>query len=47
MWDEITNPFPYFNGAAFEVWDWIINIILYIMSKQGLKLIQYSKRDLW
>ena len=23
MWDGITYPFPNFNGAAFEVWEWI------------------------
>ena len=24
-WDEITNPFPNFNGAVVEVWEWISN----------------------
>ena len=23
MWDEITYPFPNFNGATVEVWEWI------------------------
>ena len=27
MWDEITNPFPNFNGATVEVWEWISNFI--------------------
>ena len=27
MWDEITNPFPNFNGAAVEVWEWISSLI--------------------
>ena len=22
MWDEITYPFPNFNGATVEVWEW-------------------------
>ena len=22
LWDEITYPFPNFNGAAVNVWDW-------------------------
>ena len=25
MWDEITYPFPNFNGATVEVWKWISN----------------------
>ena len=29
MWDEITCPFPNFNGAAVEVYEWISNIIPY------------------
>ena len=36
VWDEITYPFPNFNGA--EVWEWIRNFML------GLKLIHVSKR---
>ena len=27
VWDEITYPFPNFNGAAVEVWEWISNFI--------------------
>ena len=27
VWDEITYPFPNFNGATVEVWEWISNII--------------------
>ena len=27
VWDEITNPFPNFNGATVEVWEWISNLI--------------------
>ena len=26
MWDEVTYPFPNFNGAAVEIWEWISNI---------------------
>ena len=25
MWDDITYPFPNFNGATVEVWEWISN----------------------
>ena len=25
--DEITHPFPNFNGAAVEVWEWLSNFI--------------------
>ena len=27
VWDEITPPFPNFNGATVEVWEWINNSI--------------------
>ena len=27
VWDEITYPFPNFNGATVEVWEWISNFI--------------------
>ena len=27
VWDEITYPFPNFNGAAVEVWEWLSNFI--------------------
>ena len=27
VWDEITYPFPNFNGTVFEVWEWISNFI--------------------
>ena len=27
LWDEITYPFPNFNGAAVDVWEWISNFI--------------------
>ena len=27
MWDEIIYPCPNFNGAAFEVWEWIGNFM--------------------
>ena len=28
--DEVTYPFPNFNGAAIEVWEWISNFIQHI-----------------
>ena len=27
VWDNITYPFPNFNGVTVEVWEWIINFI--------------------
>ena len=30
VWDEITNPFPEFNGSTGEVWEWISNIIPFL-----------------
>ena len=27
VWDEITYPFPNFNGGTIEVWVWISNFI--------------------
>ena len=27
LWDEITYPFPNFNGCTVEVWEWISNFI--------------------
>ena len=29
VWDEITYPFPNFNGATIEVWEWIHNFMLH------------------
>ena len=32
VWDEITYPYPNFNGRTVEVWEWISNFIThYIM----------------
>ena len=28
MWDEITYPFPNFNGATVEVWEWVSNFCI-------------------
>ena len=27
VWDEITYPFPNYNGSTVEVWEWISNFI--------------------
>ena len=27
VWDEITYPFPNFNGCTVKVWDWLNNCI--------------------
>ena len=31
VWDEITYPFPNFNGCSVEVWEWIINFIPHLI----------------
>ena len=31
VWGEITFPFPNFNGATVEVWEWISNFILHFI----------------
>ena len=31
MWDEITYPFPNFNGYTVEVWEWISNFISHLI----------------
>ena len=31
VWGEITYPFPNFNGATVEVWEWISNLIPHFM----------------
>ena len=51
MGDEITNPFPNFNSATIEVWEWICYVIpalcnvLNYLFMLGLKLILVGKRD--
>ena len=50
MWNEITHPFPNFNGTTVEVWDWISNIISHItghviLCMLGFKLNHVSIRD--
>ena len=30
-WDEITKPFSNFNGATFEVWEWMSNFIPHLL----------------
>ena len=35
-WDEITYPFPNFNGATVEVWEWISNFIPHLMMDELL-----------
>ena len=50
VWDEITYPFPNFNGCIVEVWEWISNVTPHsnngcnYLSMLGLKLIYVGKR---
>ena len=51
VWDEITYPFPNFNSAVIEVWEWISNFIIYFIVHVITypcwdKLIHVSKRGL-
>ena len=32
LWNEITHPFPNFNGYTVEVWEWISNFIQYFIA---------------
>ena len=41
VWNEITYPFPNFNGRAVEVWEWISNFITRLM----MDVITYSCWD--
>ena len=42
VWDEIAYPFPNFNGAIVEVWEWISNFTQHII----MDVISYSCLDL-
>ena len=41
VWDEITYPFPNFNGCTVEVWEWISNFIPHFMMDVS-KLLIYA-----
>ena len=51
VWDEITYPFPNFNGWAVGVWEWISNFITlnwacdWLLIHAGIILNHVSKRD--
>ena len=48
--DEITFPFPNFNGCTFEVWEWIQNFDPHFTGHvitYPCKLIHISKRGSW
>ena len=34
MWNEITYPFPNFNGATVYVWEWISNVLPHITCRE-------------
>ena len=42
LWDEITYPFPNFNGATIGVWEWVSYFISHII----MDVITYSSWDL-
>ena len=42
VWDKITYPFPNFNGATLEVWEWVSNFIPHFI----MGLITYPCWDL-
>ena len=35
MWDEITYPFPNFNGYTVEVWEYVSNFIGYTLYSES------------
>ena len=43
MWDEITDPFPNFNGATDEVWEWMRNF-MWLLIRTEIELNHISKR---
>ena len=42
VWDEITYPFPNFNGGTVEVWEWLSNFIRHFI----IDVIIYPRWDL-
>ena len=42
VWDEITYPFPNFNGGTVVVWEWLSNLIPYFI----MDVITYPYWDL-
>ena len=46
VWDEITYPFPNFNGAVVEVWEWTSYFIAYFLGlEQMLAFTQNACRN--
>ena len=43
MDDESIYPFPNFNGATVEVWEWISNFIPHLLEMGRLKSLHVSK----
>ena len=47
MWDEITYPFPNFNGSTIEVWKWISNSIShFIVDVNRLSMVGLKSKSL-
>ena len=42
MWDEITYPFPSFNGAAVEVWELIVNFISIYCAHDNVSMLGFK-----
>ena len=36
VWDEITHPFSNFNTFTIEVWEWISNLLPYVITQSTL-----------
>ena len=53
VWDEISYPFPNFNGTTMEVWEWIINFISHFTMDVitypcwEFKLVYHGEREPW
>ena len=47
VWDEITDPFPNFNGATVEVWEWTSDFIPHFIEHVITYPYHVSKRGPW
>ena len=47
MWGEINDPFPSFNGAAVEVWDWIIISLGILLACDYLSMLELKLIYIW
>ena len=46
VWDEITYPFPNFNCAIVEVWEWVSNFTPYLYVIRNFIIATVDKEEL-